>query len=42
MYRSIYLFFLVAFFLPGGGSLYAADLKDGFFDIEWKTNLSQV
>jgi hypothetical protein len=24
------------------GSLYAADLKNGFFDIQWKTDLSQV
>ena len=42
MRRSIYLIFLMALFLPGSVSLLAADLKDGFFDIEWKTNLSQV
>ena len=42
MRRRIYLIFLMALFLPGSGSPYAADLKDGFFDIEWKTNLSQV
>ena len=42
MRRSIYLIFLIAFFLPGSGNLYAADLKHGFFDIEWKTNLSET
>ena len=42
MRKRIYLILLMALFLPGSGSPYAADLKDGFFDIEWKTNLSQV
>ena len=42
MRKSIYLIFLITVFLLSSGSLYAADLKDGFFDIQWKTNLSQV
>ena len=42
MRRSIYLIFLITLFLSSRGSLYAADLKHGFFDIDWKTNLSQV
>lgn len=33
---------LMACLLMIGGSLYAADLKDGFFDIQWKADLSQM
>ena len=42
MRRSIYLIFLITVLWLSSGSLYAADLKDGFFDIQWKTNLSQL
>ena len=42
MRKPIYLIFLIAVFLISTGSLYAADLKDGFFDTPWKTNLSQT
>ena len=42
MRKPIYLIFLIAVFLISTGSLYAADLKDGFFDTQWKTNLSQT
>ena len=42
MRKSIYLIILISVFLLSSGSLYAADLKDGFFDIRWKTNLSQI
>ena len=42
MRKLIYLIFLIAVFLISTGSLYAADLKDGFFDTQWKTNLSQT
>ena len=42
MRKPVYLTFLQAVFLMSSGSLYAADLKEGFFDIQWKTNLSQV
>jgi uncharacterized protein YdgA (DUF945 family) len=40
MRKPIYLLFFTAFFLMSTGNLSAADLKDGFFDIAWKTNLS--
>jgi hypothetical protein len=42
MRRSIHLIFLTAVFLMSTGSLNAADLKKGFFDIQWKANLSQM
>jgi hypothetical protein len=42
MRKSIYLIIFITVFLLRSGSLYAADLKNGFFDIQWKTNLSQV
>jgi hypothetical protein len=42
MRKPIYLIFLLAVLLMNTDSLYAHDLKDGFFDIQWKTNLSQT
>ena len=42
MRRSIHLIFLTIIFLMSTGSLNAADLKKGFFDIPWKANLSQT
>ena len=42
MRRSIQLIFLTTVFLMSTGSLDAADLKNGFFDIQWKANLSQT
>lgn len=42
MRRSIHLIFLTTVFLMSTGSLNAADLKNGFFDIQWKANLSQT
>ena len=42
MRKSIHLIFLISVFLINTGSLNAADLKNGFFDIQWKTNLSQT
>jgi hypothetical protein len=42
MRKSIYLIFLITVFSLITGSSYAVDLKEGFFDIQWKTNLSQV
>jgi hypothetical protein len=42
MRKPIYLIFLIAVFLMGSGNLRAADLKDGFFDIKWTTNLSEI
>jgi hypothetical protein len=42
MRRSIHLIFLTTVFLMINGSLKAADLKNGFFDIQWKANLSQT
>ena len=42
MRKPVYLTFLLAVFLMSSGSLYAADLKDGFFDIQWRTDLSQT
>jgi hypothetical protein len=42
MRKSIYLIIFITVFLLRTGSLYAADLKNGFFDIQWKTDLSQV
>ncbi len=42
MRKAIYFILLLAVFLMGSGKLQAADLKDGFFDLAWKTNLSQI
>ena len=42
MRKPVYLTFLLAVLLMSSGSLYAADLKDGFFDIQWKSDLSQT
>jgi len=42
MRKPVYLIFLLAVLLMSSGSLYAADLKDGFFDIPWRTDLSQT
>lgn len=42
MRKPVYLTFLLAVLLMSSGSLYAADLKDGFFDIQWRTDLSQT
>lgn len=42
MRKPIYLIFIMAIFLMSAGSLRAVDLKDGFFDIPWKTKLSQL
>ena len=42
MRKMIFLTLLTLVFLMGTGSLYAADLKDGFFDLAWKTNLLEV
>jgi len=42
MRKTIYLILLTAVFFMGTGNLYGADLKDGFFDLAWKTNLSQI
>ena len=42
MRKIIFLILLILSFMMGTASLYAADLKDGFFDLAWKTNLSEV
>ena len=42
MRKLIHLIFFTAVFLMSTGSLNAADLKEGFFDIPWKANLSQT
>ena len=42
MRNIIFLILLMSVFIPCPGSLYAADLKDGFFDLAWKTNLSEI
>jgi hypothetical protein len=42
MRKPIYLIFIMSVFLMHAGSLHAADLEDGFFDIRWKTDLSQM
>jgi hypothetical protein len=42
MRKPVYLTFILAVLLVSSGSLHAADLKDGFFDIPWKTDLSQT
>lgn len=42
MRRSFHLIVLITIFLISTGSSKAADLKEGFFDIPWKANLSQT
>jgi hypothetical protein len=42
MRKPVYLTFLLAVLLMSSGSLYAADLEGGFFDIQWRTDLSQA
>jgi hypothetical protein len=42
MRKPVCLIFITAVFLMNTGNSAAADLKDGFFDIAWKTNLSQL
>jgi len=42
MRKPVYLIFITAVFLMNTGNSAAADLKDGFFDIAWRTNLSQL
>lgn len=41
MRRAIYLIFLVAIFLLSSSSVFAADLKDGFFGIQWRADLTE-
>ena len=40
MRKPIYLIFFTVVFMMNAGRLAAADLKDGFFDLPWGTNLS--
>lgn len=42
MRKIIYPVLLLAVFCMDSGNLYGADLKDGFFDLAWKTNLSEL
>jgi hypothetical protein len=42
MRKLIYWIFFTIIFLMSTGNPAAADLKDGFFDIPWGTNLSQM
>jgi len=42
MRKPVCLIFITAVFLMNTGNSAAADLKDGFFDIAWRTNLSQL
>ena len=42
MRKTIYFILLITVFLTLTAGLQAADLKDGFFDIAWKTDLSQT
>ncbi len=42
MRKFIFLILLIPAFMMGPGNLSAADLKDGFFDLAWKTNLSAL
>lgn len=42
MRKTIYFLLLITVFLTGAATLPAADLKDGFFDLAWKTDLSQT
>jgi hypothetical protein len=41
MRKNVYFLLLMTVFLTGTARLQAADLKDGFFDLAWKTDLSQ-
>ncbi len=40
--KTIYFILLMTVFLTGTAKLQAADLKDSFFDLAWKTDLSQI
>ena len=42
MRKPNFLIFIIVVFLIGTGSVHAAELKDGFFDIPWKTDLSEL
>jgi hypothetical protein len=42
MRKTIYFILLITVFLTLTARLQAADLKDGFFDLAWKTDLSQT
>jgi hypothetical protein len=42
MRKTIYFILLATVFLTGTARLQAADLKDGFFDLVWKADLSQT
>ena len=42
MRKSIYLILFITVFLTSTGGLNAADLDKGFFDIKWKTSLSET
>ena len=42
MRKPIYLIFFTIVLLMKTGNLAAADLKNGFFDLAWETNLSQL
>jgi len=42
MRKKVYFLLLITVFLTGAARLQAADLKDGFFDLAWKTDLSQA
>ena len=42
MRKIFFLISLLLVFLTASGHLHAADLKDGFFDLAWKTNLSEI
>ena len=42
MRKIFFLILLMPVLLMGTRNLHASDLKDGFFDLAWKTNLSEV
>ena len=42
MRKTIYFILLVTVLLTGAAGLQAADLKDGFFDLAWKTDLLAI
>lgn len=42
MRQFIFFILLMTVFLMGTGNLNAGDIKDGFFDLAWKTNLSEI
>ena len=42
MRKTIYFILLLTVFLAGTAKLQAADLKDAFFDLPWKSDLSQI